>query len=76
MKNNLVAICGSYKCTGIHYHSVKNKDFIIKNVSIHTIDCPDCKNSLRWVPEKNRRHSVKSKKYKPLDEIDYTLNQK
>ena len=38
--------CTSYTCTGIP--SSKHDSGIIKKVSIHTTDCPDCGSAIFW----------------------------
>jgi hypothetical protein len=41
-KDKYIANCTSYICTHCDVGSV------IKNVSIHAIDCPDCQSALFW----------------------------
>lgn len=75
MKSKLTALCGSFVCTGKNNHQLKNKDFVIKNVSISAKDCPDCGHSLRWISGSNRRYQViTTKKYIPMDEQFCDLN--
>ena len=59
-----IAICGSFVCTGMYIHDIKNKDFIKKDVPRGTFECPDCRHALRWVNEKNRRHITVSREHK------------
>lgn len=63
-KNQLVATCCSFKCTGILSTQLKNKDFKIKSVGFSTVMCPDCNNALIWkIPRRNARVlDIKQKK--------------
>lgn len=45
--SQLVAVCGSYICTGILSSRLTKKDYVVKNVK-NTNSCPDCSCALVW----------------------------
>lgn len=45
--SQLVAVCGSYICTGILSSRLTKKDYVVKQVK-NTNSCPDCSCALVW----------------------------
>ena len=53
--NNKVATCGSFSCTGIQNHRIKNSDYVKKDVPRGTLCCKDCGHALVWFDESKSR---------------------